>query len=184
MAVPAPVPWPDAALEAVGQAQRMWNSGARETALAFLRDALAGVERVHGAELVPDRAGAAAGLAMVRELVRMEQVMANHAQVLALLKRHEVLWARQADLWAVRGSAAQRLSQHAEAADAYRAALRLRPGEPRWMLGAAVSLAALGRPAEAAQLAEQARRSGPVSPEVLSYLRQLGVTLASDNPGN
>lgn len=162
----------------------MWSTGARDTALAFLRDALAGVERAHGADLLPDRAGATAGLAMVRELVRMEQVMANHAQVLALLKRHEVLWARQADLWAVRGSAAQRLSHHADAADSYRTALRLRPGEPRWMLGAAVSLAALGRLADATQLAEQARRSGPVSPEVLSYLRQLGVQLPSDNPGN
>ena len=162
----------------------MWNTGARETSLAFLRDALAGVERAHGVELMPDRAGAAAGLAMVRELVRMEQVMANHAQVLALLKRHEVLWARQADLWAVRGSAAQRLSQHAEAADSYRMALRLRPGEPRWMLGAAVSLAVMGQRTDAAQLTEQARRLGPVNPEVLSFLRQLGVPLAGDNPVN
>ncbi len=47
------VPWPDAALEAVAQAQRMWNTGARDTALALLRDALAGVERAHGAELPP-----------------------------------------------------------------------------------------------------------------------------------
>lgn len=184
VAIPAPVPWPDAALEAVGQAQRMWGSGARDTALAFLRDALGGMERAHGSDLAPERPGASAGLAMVRELVRMEQVMGNHAQVLALLKRHEALAARQADLWAVRGSAAQRLTQHAEAADAYRTALRLRPGEPRWMLAAAVSLAALGNVADAGQLVEQARASGPVNPEVLSYLRQLGVQVRGDNQGN
>ncbi len=53
---------------------------------------------------------------MVRELVRMEMVLTNHAEVLAVLKRHERIWAGQADLWAVRGSAAQRLTQHAEAA--------------------------------------------------------------------
>ncbi len=171
-------------MDAVAQAQRMWSSGARDTALAFLRDAWAGVERAHGPDLAPDRPGAAAGLAMLRELVRMEQVMAHHAQVLALLQRHEGLYTRQADLWALRGSAAQRLSQHAEAAESYRAALRLRSGEPRWMLGAAVSLAAQGQVAEAAQWVEQARAIGPVSPEVLSYLRQLGVSVRSDNQRN
>lgn len=179
-----PVPWTDAAMDAVGQAQRMWSAGGRDTALAFMRDALAGVERAHGAELVPERAGFAVGLAMVRELVRMEQVLANHAQVLALLQRHEALVLRQADLWAVRGSAAQRLSQHAEAADAYRTALRLRPGEPRWMLGAAVSLAAQGQLAPAAQWLEQARAIGPVSPDVMSYLRQMGVAIQGDNSRN
>lgn len=184
VALPSPVPWPEAALDAVGQAQRLWSSGAPDTALAFLRDALAGMERVHGPDLLPGRVGAAAGLAMVRELVRMEQGLGNHAQVLTLLNRHEALWARQADLWAVRGSTAQRLSQHVEAAEAYRTALRLRPGEPRWMLGAAVSLAAQGQLTSAAPLVEQARALGPVSPDVLSYLRQLGVPVRGDNPGN
>ena len=59
-----------------------------------------------------------------------------------------------------------------------------RPGEPRWMLGAAVSLAAQGQLVPAAQWLEQARALGPVSPDVLSYLRQLGVTPQRDNPGN
>jgi hypothetical protein len=45
------------------------------------------------------------------------------------------------------------------------------------MLGAAVSMAALGQLEGAAQLAEQARQIAPVSPEVLAYLRQLGVAL-------
>ena len=114
---------------------------------------------------------------MVRELVRMEMVQAHHASVLAVLKRHERVWANQADLWAVRGSAAQRLSQHAESAQAYLMALRLRPGEPRWMLGAAVSLAAQGQPGPAADLVEQARAVSVVSPDVLAYLRQLGVPM-------
>ena len=91
---------------------------------------------------------------------------------------------RQADLWAVRANAAQRLSQHPEAADAYRMALRLRPGEPRWMLGAAVSLAAQGQLALAAQWLEQARAIGPVSPDVMSYLRQMGVAIQGDNSRN
>ena len=171
------VPWPDAALEAVAQAQGLWNTGARESALALLRDALAGVERNHAAELPAGGPGAAAGLVMVRELVRMEMVLTHHAEVLAVLKRHERVWAGQADLWAVRGSAAQRLSQHAESAQAYLMALKVRPGEPRWMLGAAVSLAAQGQAGQAADLVEQARAISVVSPEVLAYLRQLGVPM-------
>ncbi len=61
--------------------------------------------------------------------------------------------------------------------NAYRTALRLRPGEPRWMLGAAVSLAAQGQAGQAADLVEQARAISVVSPEVLAYLRQLGVPM-------
>jgi hypothetical protein len=40
-----------------------------------------------------------------------------------------------------------------------------------------VSLAALGKVEAAAQQAEQARALGPISPEVLTYLRQAGVSL-------
>ena len=173
----APVPWTDAAMEAVGQAQRLWNSGARELAAQLVRDALGGVERTHAADLLPGGTGAAVGLVMVRELVRMETQLGQHVATLAVLKRHERLWANQADLWAMRGSAAQRLSQHAESGQAYLAALRIRPGEPRWMLGAAVALAAQGQLAQASELAEQARALGGANPEVLAYLRQLGVVV-------
>ena len=171
------VPWPEAAMEAVSQAQKMWNSGARDAALDMLRDALSGTERAHGADLVPAGAGAVVGLAMVRELVRMEMLQSQHAAALALLRRHERLWAGEADLWAVRGSAAQRLAHHAESGQSYLTALKIRPGEPRWMLGAAVALAAQGQLAQAAVLADQARALGGVNPEVLAYLRQLGVAL-------
>jgi MSHA biogenesis protein MshN len=83
----------------------------------------------------------------------------------------------QADLWAVRGNAAQRLARHQESVQAYFKALALRPNEPRWMLGAAVSLAALGQLDAAAEQAEKARAAGVVSPEILAYLRQAGVPL-------
>ena len=67
--------------------------------------------------------------------------------------------------------------EHADAVLAYQNALRLRPGESRWMLGAAVSLAAQGQASAAAEFAEQARALGAVSPDVLGYLRQAGVPL-------
>ena len=157
----------------LAQAQGLWNAGARQGAIDLLREAVATVVR-------SDQAGAsvaAATPALVRELARMELAQGQVAEALERLIRLEPLLAGQADLWAVRGNAAQRLGRHAESASAYQAALRLRPDEPRWMLGLAVSLAADGQTAAAAQWAERAREAAPVSPELLAYLRQMGVNL-------
>ena len=159
-----------AARETLAQAQTLWGAGSREAALELLREAVGVVERAQPAdvELLAQ---------LVREQVRMELALGRPGAVLALLGRLEPVLSGQADLWAVRGNAAQRLGRHQESVQAYLAALQLRPGEPRWMLGAAVSLAALGQLEAAAQQAEQARALGPVSPEVLTYLRQAGVPL-------
>ena len=167
--------WQDAALDVLTQALRAWNSGERAGALDMVREALGGIERTHGAELAG--AGSPVVLALVRELVRMELAQGQMASVLATLKRYERVVAGLPDLWAVRGNAAQRLGLHAESAQAYQLALKLRPTEPRWMLGAAVSLAAMGQTGAATELAEQARAVSVVSPEVLAYLRQAGVVL-------
>lgn len=158
------------AQEALAQAQLLWANGSREPALDLVREAVAVVERGQPVD-VPVLAQ------LVREQVRMELAQGRPAAVLGLLRRLEPALSNQADLWAVRGNAAQRLGRHQEAVQSYLAALQLRPGEARWMLGAAVSLAALGQVDAAAQQAEQARALGPVSPEVLAYLRQAGVPL-------
>lgn len=159
-----------AAQETLAQAQALWSAGSREAALEVLREAVVAVEHAQPADV-------ALLAQLVREQVRMELALGRPAAVLVLLSRLEPVLSGQADLWAVRGNAAQRLARHQESVQAYLAALRLRPGEPRWMLGAAVSLAALGQLEAAAQQAEQARALGPVSPEVLTYLRQAGVPL-------
>ncbi len=159
-----------AAQETLAQAQALWNAGSRDAALDVLREAVVAVERAQPADV-------ALLAQLVREQVRMELALGRPGAVLALLSRLEPVLSGQADLWAVRGNAAQRLGRHQESVQAYLAALHLRPGEPRWMLGAAVSLAALGQLEAAAQQAEQARALGPVSPEVLTYLRQAGVPL-------
>ena len=179
LSAPPPRPvvatWQDAAQEALGQAQGLWNAGAREQAAELVAQALAGVERAHPAEM--SGFGSGVVLALLRESVRMELAQGQHAAVLAQLKRYERVAVGQPDLWGLRGNAAQRLGQHSESAQAYQMALRLRPGEPRWMLGAAVSLAALGQLAAAAEMADQARALTVISPEVLAYLRQAGVAL-------
>lgn len=173
--LPAPAAQPterrqSAALETLAQAQALWNAGTREAGLDLVREAVAAVERVQPLDVN-------LLVLLVREQVRMELALGRPGAVLNLLNRLEPVLAGQADLLAVRGNAAQRMGRHAEAVQAYLAALQLRPGESRWMLGAAVSLAALGQLEAAAQQVEQARALGPVSPEVLGYLRQAGVPL-------
>ena len=160
-----------AAAEALSQAQTLWTAGSRDAAIELMREALTVAER----NAAPG--GSAMLVSMVRELARMELAEGQAARVLDMLTRLEPAIAGRADLWAVRGNAAQRLGRHQESANAYMHALRLRPEEPRWMLGAAVSLAAQGQTTEAADLAEKARAGGAVSREVAAYLRQLGVPL-------
>ena len=163
------------ALEALAQAQSLWNSGSHERAIALVREALAAAERAN-------LAGTSSGnnlvlAALARELARMELAEGRVSQALELLTRLEPVLSDVADVWALRGNAAQRLGRHPESAVAYLMALKLRPNEARWMLGAAVSLAAQGQTAAAAELAEKARAGGVLSPEVATYLRQLGVPL-------
>ena len=163
------------ALEALAQAQSLWSSGSHEAAIDLLRDAVAAAERTNLAATSSGNNSLLASL--VRELARMELAEGRVSQALELLTRLEPSLSGFADVWAIRGNAAQRLGRHQESAAAYLMALKLRPDEARWMLGAAVSLAAQGQTAAAAELAEKARAGGVLSREVATYLRQLGVPL-------
>ena len=154
-----------AADETVAAALALWNEGSREDALATLRQALATAE--------PRNPPATRRLA--RELARLEVAGDRPDAALALLRRMEAALAEDADAWALRGNAAQRLSLHPEAASSYLAAVRLRPEEGKWMLGAAISLAADGKLAEARPWVERARERGALTPAISAYLRQLGL---------
>lgn len=158
-----------AALQALAQAQNLWNSGSRDAGIDLLREALALVERSGTA------ASQASLTPLARELARMELAQGRPRQAFELLARLEPALSSSADVWALRGNAAQRLGAHQESAAAYLTALKLRPEEPRWMLGAAVSLAANGQTDAAAEWAEKARVGGVLGSEVATYLRQLGV---------
>ena len=162
-------------LEALAQAQSLWRSGSRQAAMDLLREALAVVERTNP---VGTPSGNYSELVLLaRELARMDLIEGRANSTLEMLTRLEPALSGFADVWAIRGNAAQRLGRHQESAAAYLMALKLRPDEPRWMLGAAVSLAAQGQTMRAAELAEKARVGGVLSPEVATYLRQLGVPL-------
>ncbi len=169
-ALPSPINRTQAAGDVMAQARTMWDQGARDGATQLLRDAIAVLAR-SGADSV------ALLLQAVKELTRLELAQGHAGAALDMLQRLEPQLANQADAWGLRGNVAQRLGRHAESAQAYLTALSLRPGEARWMLGAAVSLAADGHTAQAAELAQQARQRGALSSEVEAYLRQQGVLL-------
>lgn len=175
MIVPPSPPRQSPALEALAQAQSLWSSGSREAAMDLLREALVAAERTNLASTSSGNNSVLAALA--RELARMELAEGRVSQALEMLTRLEPGLSSFADVWAMRGNAAQRLGRHPESVAAYQMALKLRPDEPRWMLGAAVSLAAQGQTAAAAELAEKARAGGVLSRELATYLRQLGVPL-------
>lgn len=158
-----------AARDALAQAQTLWNTGSQDTAVSTLQAAVAVAERQDSAGML---------LPLVRELARMELAQGNPAAALELLVRLEPQLKNQPDLWAVRANAAQRLGRHQDSVLAYAVALQSRPAESRWLLGMAVSLAAMGQTVQAGAMVERARASGPISPDVALYLRQQGVPMS------
>lgn len=70
------------------------------------------------------------------------------------------------------GGVLHRLQRESEAADAYRAALRLAPNDGRWWLGLGLALEAGGAAGEARQAFQNARASGSLSPEMTAFVDQ------------
>jgi len=167
---------PVGTLELVAQAQALWAEGDRSAAWALLKDAM---HRLEGAT-AGDAQDNTAVIALAREYAAAGLARGQTAEVLATLERLMPRLAGVADIWALRGNAAQRLGRHAQAVAAYQQALALYPDEPRWMLGAAVSMAALGQTDSAAEMAEKVRIARALPVDVANYLRQLGVVVRSD----
>ena len=152
--------------DTVAAARALWNDGSRPAALAALRQALVTAETARNNP---------ATVALARELARLDVADNRPQNALELLKRLEPLLGNDADAMALRGNVEQRLAMHAEAAQSYLAALRMRPADGKWMLGAAISLAAIGRLDEAQLWAERARERDAVTPAIAAYLQQLGI---------
>lgn len=161
--------------EALAHAQTLWTSGSRDLAIDLLQQAEAAAEHASQANPMPSNTQHLA--AVVRELSRMLLAQGRATAAMDMLVRVEPQLAGEPDIWAIRANVAQRLGRHQDSLQAYTVALKSRPAEPRWLLGAAVSLAALGQTAQATEMAEKARLAGPISKEVQSYLRQMGVNL-------
>lgn len=162
-----------ASKDAIAQAQSLWSAGSREAAIELMQEVVATAERAAHANA--SSVNTQLLVLPVRELTRMQLAQSHPQAVWDLLVRLEPLLSSQADLWAVRANAAQRLARHQDSVHAYMVALQSRPTEQRWLLGAAVSLAALGQSGSAAEMADKARAVGVVSKDILTYLRQMGV---------
>lgn len=185
VAAPAVAPVPTAAemaqkqqsagRDALAHAQALWNAGSHDAAVDLLQQAAASAERV--AISAPSAANTQTLALLVRELGRMQLSEGRPGVVWETLTRLEPLLREQPDMWALRANAAQRMGRHQDSVHAYMTALQIRPTEQRWLLGTAVSLAALGQTASAAEMAEKARVAGPISKDVQTYLRQMGVPL-------
>lgn len=159
--------------DALAQAQNLWNSGGQDAAVDLLQEAMQAAERNLAAS--PTTVNTQLLASLVREWARMLLAQGRPGPVWETLTRLEPQLRGEADLWGQRGNAAQRLGRHQDSVHAYMSALQFRPNEQRWLLGTAVSLAALGQTAAAAEMAEKARAVGSISPEVQAYLRQVGV---------
>ena len=159
--------------DALAQAQSLWNAGSHDAAIDLLQQAVASTER--SASNAP--AALANLVLLVRDLGRMQLGEGRPGAVWDTLTRLEPLLRNEPEMWALRANAAQRLGHHQDSVHAYMTALQSRPSEQRWLLGAAVSLAALGQITSAADMADKARAVGPISKEVQAYLRQMGVPI-------
>jgi Flp pilus assembly protein TadD len=161
--------------DTLAQAQTLWNNGEQDAAINLLTQAQETLERnVAKSPTAPLQTLLAA---TVRELTRLQIQQGRLASANANLVRLEPLLPKDADIWALRANLSQRLGRHADSLHAYLSALELRPDEPRWLLGAAVSLAATGQTSRAGELAAQAQQSGPIQRDIQQYLVQMGVPL-------
>lgn len=164
-----------AARDALAQAQGLWNAGAHDNAIDLLQQAVATAER--SAHSTPGTPATQALTALARELARMQVAQGRAGASVDMLARLEPLLGGDADLWAVRANAAQRAGRHQDSVNAYTTALQSRPNEQRWLLGVAVSSAAMGQTSNAAAFADKAAAVGPIAKDVQAYLRQMGVPL-------
>jgi hypothetical protein len=154
-------------------AQAQWNASDQTGALAMVQDAMTQLEQ-------SPSASPTALAALAREHTRMSLAMGFTQAALSTLVRLEPQLSSVPDIWALRGNINQRLGQHPRAVQAYLTGLSQRPNEPRWMLGAAVSMAIQGQTGPAAEWVEKARLAGGLRPDVANYLRQLGVDVRAD----
>lgn len=161
--------------DALAHAQTLWNGGSRDAAVDMLQQAVASAEGV--ATSTPSAANTQTLVLLVREFGRMQLSEGRAGVVWETLTRLEPVLHDQPEMWALRANAAQRMGRHQDSVLAYMTALQSRPNEQRWLLGTAVSLAALGQTTSATEMAEKARAAGPISKEVQTYLRQMGVPL-------
>lgn len=119
-----------------------------------------------GLELEPSQTGWATILA------RLQYESGDAAAALATLARHAAHAGGDAEYQGLHAYLLQRQQRPAEAAQRFRAALALSPGEGRWWFGLALALEAAGQPGEAKEAYAKARESGNLPADMQSVVEQ------------
>lgn len=141
------------------------------------RELLAGLQLEQGRAL-DARKILEEGLAQVPEHVPFAQLLARlyvdqgaEQNALAVLEKVRAQGADQPEYLAFLATLYQRAGRHADAVEAYRQALGIRPQEGRWWLGLAISLEAQ-KNLPAAGEAYQRAKSGVLDPKLARYAEQ------------
>jgi MSHA biogenesis protein MshN len=105
-------------------------------------------------------------------LARIHVDRRDYAAALGVLDLAKASGEGNADLHALRGAVLQRLSRHAEAADAYRQVLAIGVQSGASWVGLGISLEALNRRPEAAEAFRRGIATGTLAGELLAYAEQ------------
>jgi predicted negative regulator of RcsB-dependent stress response len=105
-------------------------------------------------------------------LARIQVDRRNYEAALQTLEQAKVAGQGNADYHALRGAVLQRLTRHAEAADAYRQALNSGPQSGASWVGLGISLEALGSRPEAAEAFRRGIATGALAADVKGYAEQ------------
>lgn len=105
-------------------------------------------------------------------LARILAGRGNYPAALTILERVAPPAGGGADFELLRGTVLQRLSQHAQAAEAYRAALRAAPDDGAGWVGLGISLEALERPADALEAYRRALATRTLTAPVRQYAEE------------
>jgi MSHA biogenesis protein MshN len=192
-------------LTAYERAENEFRNGAARLRQGRLLDA----EAAFRGALREDRSHAAARQALVGLLIDSrrnedaEQVLREALAINPRQPRHAMLLARleldrgdaaaavrtldavksfvgvDAEFYAFQAAALQRAGRHADAAEVYRSALAVSPGNAVWLMGLGISLRAIDQRAEAREAFRRAAESRTLTPELQSYVESQYQDLAA-----
>lgn len=105
-------------------------------------------------------------------LARVEHDQGDAAAALDTLERHAAHAAGNAEYQSLFAYLLQKRQRHADAAQHYKAALALRPGEGRWWFGLGLALEAAGQGGDAREAFAKAREAGNLPADMLAVVEQ------------
>jgi MSHA biogenesis protein MshN len=103
---------------------------------------------------------------------RLQVEQGQLAEAEATMARHGQYAERNADYQAFHALLLQKLQRPKDAAERFRAAVALRPGEGRWWYGLGSALETDQRPGEAREAFQKARDAGNLSAELAALVEQ------------